>query len=216
MKSAIQTQEEGAGVRPRRGIRAAFFFSLCSLIFSGVSLYETVLKQPKLTTLAGCNWQYGRGPGSNDEFFVVPVTIANHGARSGAVISIELTAQGGGESKIFEADFTLGSVEDKTEQLFAPLAIPGRQSATSSIKFVQKRLTNPPLVGADGQYRATLKLRTSMDSSYGAIDRLLVDPAPEASFDLSLKGFDLGAVLNHARANIGACGTAPKSQQENQ
>lgn len=209
MRDASQTREEGAETRPRRSIRAAFIFSLFSLTFSAISLYETVLRQPKLAVLAGCNWQYGRGPGSNDEYLVVPVTIANHGARSGAVIAMELTVTGHGEPKRFDSNFVLGGVEDKSGQLFAPMAVPGRQSATSSVMFVQQRLTNPPLVGADGQYHATLKLKTSADAAYGAIDRLLTNPAPEAGFELSLKGFDLGAVLNRARANIGACGAAP-------
>jgi hypothetical protein len=55
-------------------------------------LYETILKEPSLQILAGCNWEYGHGPGSYDEFFVVPLTVANHGARAGAVLAIELTA----------------------------------------------------------------------------------------------------------------------------
>src|SRR5260370_38716747 len=71
--------------------RAALFISLVSLAFSGVSLYETVLRQPRLTIFTGCNSQYGQGPGSFDEYFVVPVTGANHGARSGTALPIELT-----------------------------------------------------------------------------------------------------------------------------
>ena len=35
--------------------RAALSISLISLAFSAISLYETVLKQPSLQILAGCN-----------------------------------------------------------------------------------------------------------------------------------------------------------------
>ena len=98
--------------------RAALSISLISLAFSGVSLYETVLKQPSLQILAGCNWEYGRGPGSYDEFFVVPVTVTNHGARAGAVLAMELTASKGGQSKPFGARFTVENLDDKRRQLF--------------------------------------------------------------------------------------------------
>ena len=78
MTAPGQPIEEGKGATPRRRIlaaisvaavlvvsrlrrysavlkRAALSISLISLAFSGVSLYETVLKQPSLQILAGCN-----------------------------------------------------------------------------------------------------------------------------------------------------------------
>src|SRR5215470_17106250 len=110
--------------------RAALFISLVSLALSGVSLYETVLKQPRLVIFTGCSWQYGRGPGSYDEYFVIPVTIANDGARGGTVLAIELVMDKGGAPKSFAGNFTVASLDDKTRQLFAPLAIAGHASAT--------------------------------------------------------------------------------------
>jgi hypothetical protein len=208
MANSNSAQEQGAGMTPGRRIRASLIFSLFSLLFSAVSLYETVLKQPRLTILAGCNWQYGRGPGSNDEFLIVPLTIANNGARSGAVIAIELTINKGGESKVFDGSFTMTSLDEKNRQLFAPFAIPGRQSATASVMFVQRRLTNPPLVGADGRFHAALKLSTSTDATFGFIDRLLTDMSPQARFSLSLTEFQIGAVLSHSLAAINACAPA--------
>jgi hypothetical protein len=198
---------------PSKRIWASLFFSLFSFLFSAVSLYETVLKQPQLTILAGCNWQYGRGPGSNDEFLIVPITIANQGARGGAVIAVELTIDKGGEPKAFDGNFTMTSLDEKSRQLFAPFAIPGRQSATASIMFVQQRLTNPPLIGADGRFHATLKLTTSVDASFGFIDRLLTDPEPETRFSLALSEFQIGAVLNHSLANVNACAPAQQNHQ---
>ena len=214
MTNSDTAREQGAGMTPGRRIRASLFFSLFSLVFSAVSLYETVLRQPRLTILAGCNWQYGRGPGSNDEFLIVPITIANQGARGGAVISIELTIdqngepKGGGEPKAFDGNFTMTNLDEKNRQLFAPFSIPGRQSVTSSIMFVQRRLTNPPLIGADGRFHAKLKLVTSIDTTYGFIDRLLTDMAPETHFPLALADFQIGSVLNHSLANVNACAAA--------
>jgi hypothetical protein len=228
--AAGEPTEKGEGATPRRRIvaaisaavvamvprlrrysaalkRAALSISLISLAFSGVSLYETVLKQPSLEILAGCNWEYGRGPGSYDEFFVVPVTITNHGARAGAVLDIELTASKGGQSKPFGARFTVENLEDKHHRLFAPLAVSGHDSETASIVFTQRHLTTPPLVGEDGRLRAWLKLTTALDTSYGIIDRMLTPPPPQARFEIRLPEFDIGAVLNGTNASVEACGS---------
>src|ERR1700730_14592012 len=230
-----QPTEEGKGATPRRRIlaaisvaaisvvsrlrrysavleRAALSISLIPLAFSAISLYETVLKQPSLRILAGCNWEYGRGPGSYDEFFVVPVTVTNHGARAGAVLAIELTASKGGQSKPFAARFTVENVDDKRRQLFAPLAVSGHESATASIVFTQRHLTTPPLVGADGRFRALLKLTTALDTSYGVIDRVLAAPPPEARFEIRLAEFDIAAVLNGTNAGLDACDSALQSE----
>ena len=192
--------------------RAALSISLISLAFSGISLYETVLKQPSLRILAGCNWEYGRGPGSYDEFFVVPVTVTNHGARAGAVLAIELTASKGGQSKPFIARFTVENLEDKRRQLFAPLAVSGHDSATASIVFTQRHMTTPPLVGEDGRFQARVKLTTALDTSYGVIDRMLTRPPPEARFEIRLAEFDIAAVLNGTNASLDTCDSTLQSE----
>jgi hypothetical protein len=191
--------------------RAALSISLISLAFSGISLYETVLKQPSLQILAGCNWEYGRGPGSYDEFFVVPVTVVNHGARAGAVLAVELTASQDGQSKPFAGRFTVENLDDKRRQLFAPLAVSGHDSATASIVFTQRHLTTPPLVHEDARFQAWLKLTTALDTSYGVIDRMLTPTPREARFELRLADFDIAAVLNGTNANLDACASAPQS-----
>ena len=185
--------------------RAALSISLISLAFSGVSLYETVLRQPSLQILTGCNWEYGRGPGSYDEFFIVPLTVTNHGARAGAVLAIELAASNGEQSKPFVARFTVENLDDKRRQLFAPLAVSGHDSTTASIVFTQHHLTTPPLVREDGRFRVRLKLRTALDTSYGIIDRMFAPSPPEAGFEVRLAEFDIAAVLNGTNAGLDAC-----------
>jgi hypothetical protein len=214
ISAAISVAATSVALRLRRYAavlkRAALSISLISLAFSGVSLYETVLKQPSLQILTGCNWEYGRGPGSYDEFFVVPVTVTNHGARAGAVLAIELTASNGEQSKPFAARFTVENLDDKRRQLFAPLAISGHDSTTASIVFMQRRLTTPPLVHEDGWFRVGLKLTTALDMSYGAIDRLFAPRPPEARFEIHLTELDIAAILNGTNASLDAC--ASKSQ----
>jgi hypothetical protein len=231
-----QPAEENKGATPRRRIlaaisiaavsvvlrlrrysavlkRAALSISLISLAFSGVSLYETVLKQPNLQILTGCNWEYGRGPGSYDEFFVVPVTVTNHGARAGAVLAIELTASEGALSKPFGARFTVENLDDKHRQLFAPMAVSGHDSATASIVFTQRQLTTTPLVREDGRFRVWLKLTTALDTSYGLVDRILAPSPPEARFEISLTEFDIAAVLNGTNASLDACSSTLQNGQ---
>ena len=185
--------------------RAALFISLVSLAFSGVSLYETVLRQPRLTIFTGCNWQYGRGPGSFDEYFVIPVTVANDGARGGTVLAIALTVQKGGRSKSYTGNFTVAGLDDKTRQLFAPLAIAGHASATASIMFTQWTPSGPPLVGEPGRYDTALRLRTAVGISYGFIDRLFASLPPELHLKPLLQRLDIAAVLGGERASFDAC-----------
>jgi hypothetical protein len=189
--------------------RAALFISLVSLVFSGVSLYETVLKRPRLTIVTGCNWLYGRGPGSFDDYFVIPVTVANDGARSGTVLAIDLAVDEGERAKAFNGNFTVTSLDDKTRQLFAPLAISGHESATASVVFTQRTSTRPPLFGDSGRYRARLKLRTTRDVFYGFIDRWLANPAPDARFEIFPQRFDIAAILGGERASFDACAPDP-------
>jgi len=185
--------------------RAALFISIVSLALSGVSLYETVLRQPRLAIFTGCNWQYGRGPGSYDEYFVIPVTVANDGARGGTVLAVELTMDKGGRSKAYAGNFTVAGLDDKTRQLFAPLAITGRASATASIVFTQRAPAGPPLFGEPGAYEAALKVRTAVGISYGFIDQLFASPPPELHLRPLLQRLDIAAVLGGERASFDAC-----------
>jgi hypothetical protein len=185
--------------------RAALFISIVSLVISGLSLYETVLRQPRLTIFTGCNWQYGRGPGSYDEYFIIPVTVANDGARGGTVLAIELTMEKGGRSKAYAGNFTVAGLDDKTRQLFAPLAIAGRASATASILFTQRTPSGPPLFGEPGSYDAALKVRTAVGVSYGFIDQLFASPPPELHLKPLLQRLDIAAVLGGERASFDAC-----------
>jgi hypothetical protein len=187
--------------------RASLFISLLSLAFSGVTLYLTVLRQPRLTIFAGCNWQYGRGPGSKNEYFVIPVTVANDGARGDTVLAIELTVAGGERSKAFAGNFTIAAFDDKPGQLFAPIAIAGRSSATASIVFTQRSPpTEPFLVNEPGRYDARLKVRTAVGSSHGFIDRLFASPPPdELHLKSLLQRLDISATALGRRESFDVC-----------
>ena len=55
--------------------------SAFALIFSGVSLYETVLKQAHLHVFVPDTIAYTRDPDGGFEVFAVPLTVTNSGAR---------------------------------------------------------------------------------------------------------------------------------------
>jgi hypothetical protein len=183
----------------------AFIISVVSLIFSAVTLYETVLKQPRLTIFTGCNWQYGRGPGSFDEYLIIPLTIANDGARRGTVLAIELTVDKGGPTKEFNAYYTVANLDDRERRLFAPLTVFSRESATASIVFTQRGLSGSALFVEAGHYHANLKVRTTLDVSYRFMDWLFPNSAPQASFELLVRRFEAAAILGGERATVESC-----------
>jgi hypothetical protein len=183
----------------------ALIISVVSLIFSGITLYDTVLKQPRLTIFSGCSWQYGRGPGSFDEYLIIPITIANDGARRGTVLAIELVVDKGGPTKEFNGSYTVISLDDKERQLFAPLTVFSRESATASIVFTQRGLAGPALFVEAGRYRANLRLRTTLDVSYGFMDWLFPNPTPQTSFELLVRRFEIAAILGGERAAVESC-----------
>jgi hypothetical protein len=201
----------------RRGMSAAqspaFVVALVSLAFSGITLYVTVLEQPRLTIYAGCNWQYGRGPGSFDEYFIIPVTIVNDGAHAGTVLGLELVVDKGGQARSFAGNFTLAVLNDQTRLLFAPIAIAGHASASSAIVFTQRTRTPPPLIdvatfAASEHFHATLKFRTAVPGTYNVIDRLFANPPAEARFEPLLQPGDLAPLLDDKPASFDACAPA--------
>src|SRR5215470_7199621 len=64
--------------------------SALALIFSGVSLYETVLKQAHLHVFVPDGIAYTRDPDGSFEVFAIPLTVSNSGARDGIVSTLKL------------------------------------------------------------------------------------------------------------------------------
>ncbi len=67
--------------------------STVALVFSAVSLYHSVLKQPQLEIHLPQVVHYTRDPNGNVEVFAIPLTVANHGARDGTIVDLELVAE---------------------------------------------------------------------------------------------------------------------------
>jgi hypothetical protein len=180
---------------------AAGLASAIALIFSGISLYHSVLKQPELKLYVPKTLHYSRDPSNNGEVFILPITVANHGARDGTVLGFTLTAQaitatGGdaGPPKVFEATYRVGEDYfvkaagfnaqtrsfdrvDRPREPFAPVSVAGRSHFSGTLLFYRQGSDGfPRVVDEAGRYRLVLEPRTVVDETLGVIDRALTHP----------------------------------------
>ena len=170
-----------------RSNRLATLVSAFAFAFSGVSFYETVMKQPRLSIYVPPVLQYGHDDGGTLEVFAIPITISNDGARSGTVLSMELEVENLADkadpkSKSFYSAY-LGEHQKNSEtanRAFVPLSIAGRASASDTIRFYPQGNPLPHIAQDAGNFRFTLKLATAAAPPSSFIDRLFThgDPAP--------------------------------------
>jgi len=131
-----------------KGTKLATMVSAFAFAFSGVSFYETVLKQANLKVYVTDTLSYTRDPYGNYEVIALPVTIANSGARDGAVVTLQLTVKNLGSDRTetlasaYTADAQyFGGRDDVANRVkrpklpFAPLAITGRSAYAGTILF---------------------------------------------------------------------------------
>jgi len=133
------------------GKAVATVISGVALLFSGFSLWETSLKQADLNVYVTGVVAYERDltaddyilPAGGFEVFAMPITIANSGARDGAVLALQLDVSNPrtGMTGRFEATYTAdgsyfantGTKRPKTP--FSALVIAGRSAWTGTVLF---------------------------------------------------------------------------------
>jgi hypothetical protein len=116
-----------------------------ALIVSAYNLYLTSLRRPKLSLFVPPVIQYA-SPYTNSNFEVlgIPVTIANSGARSGTVLSIDLVATNQVKKlakRFYSAEFgrwTMENARGNKFRPFAPMALQGRSSTSESVLFYSR------------------------------------------------------------------------------
>lgn len=163
--------------------------SAIALCASGVSLWETVLRQAALEVYVGDNISYTRDPYGSYEVFVVPITIANTGAQDGAVVSMRLEVKNPstGQNEVFPATYTadanyFAGRDNVTERLrrpkapFAPLSIPGRGRFSGTVLFYisdykEQRIVEP-------RSRIEAQLTMTVPPPRGWLDKWIGAPAP--------------------------------------
>jgi hypothetical protein len=143
------------------------------------------------------------------EVVALPLTIANHGARDGALLSLELLLRKAGNKpfkKFYSAYFVNGAyfVRSKLSRSatgglqitkvrpklpFAPLSIPGRGNYTGTILFFAQSNGVPRVVYEKGDYEFELKLNARFDDKLGWFDRLWRRKLTPLTFRKTIKVF---------------------------
>lgn len=157
--------------------------SLAALLFSGYSLYESALRAPQLSMFVSPRIDYTDPDRPEDvrEVFILPVTIANDGARPGTVLAItlEVTNPRSQKKKTFYAA-RLGVWGELPLRPFAPVVLSGRQTYSHALQFeplkgetVPRILDNEP-----GNYQFKVSVDTA--AAKGAGDQAIGAIAPLA------------------------------------
>lgn len=162
-EDALETARHGGYA----GNAAATIVSLFALVFSGYSFYESVLRAPALAVYAPPQIAYTDPdkPTSPFEVFVIPLTIANDGARAGTVLSIDLVVKNlqTGLTKTFYAAQT-GAWGTQPEKAFAPVALSGKASFSDAVQFFPRENESIARIldFEAGKYEFTVTLNTAV------------------------------------------------------
>jgi len=209
----INDPAEIAGGAAGHGGWVAAAVSGVALIASGISLWESTLKQPEIKVYVSENVHYTRDPYGSYEVLAVPVTIANSGARDGAVISLRLDVKNTatGRSETFKSAFIadaqyFGSRDDYAARLkrpklpFAPLSVAGRGAFTGTVLFYPAEYSEKKVIDPLAKLEMTLSVVTP--PAEGWFERLLATvPAPQM-IKAEVPNFLPGALLSGENARL--------------
>ena len=188
-----------------RGNRLATLVSAFAFAFSAVSFYETVLKQPNLRVYVTDTLAYTRDPWGGYEVVAVPLTIANSGARDGAVITLELDVKDveSGKSETFTSAYTadaqyFGGSDDVAKRIkrpklpFAPLSIAGRGAFAGVILFYSGE-GSAKLVEPNSKLELTLRVVTR--AADGWLEAMFLAKPARIALQAQVANFLPGALL---------------------
>jgi hypothetical protein len=171
----------------------ATILSAVALVFSGFSYYDSSMKSADLTVYVPPMIHYGRD--GQADIFNIPITIANEGARTGTVLTMELDVENlnpTAEKKTakFHSAFLGDYPRDDTTlgRSFAPLSIPGHGTFTETVRFYPMDIGLPYVVDDKGEYRFTLKLVTAKPRDPDFIAQHWSNEPKPLTFELTLPG----------------------------
>ncbi|MCF6200428.1 MAG: hypothetical protein L3J67_13790 [Hyphomicrobiaceae bacterium] len=162
-------QTRGATEASHAG-RFATILSAFALLFSGYSFYETVIKSADFAVYVAPRIAY-TDPNSPDhplEVFILPMTLANDGARTGTVLSIDLTVhkpRTGKSKKFYAANLGTWGVQPRTP--FMPVALLGKDTWSQAVQFIPRagEKVKRILDMEASDYRFELRLSTASSQS---------------------------------------------------
>jgi hypothetical protein len=140
--------------------------SLVALMFSGYSLYESALRAPQLSLFVAPRIDYTDPdrPEAVREVFILPLTIANDGARPATLLALNLEVLNprSKQSKMFYAA-RLGTWGERPLHPFAPVVLAGRATFSNAVQFEPRNgETVPRILDQDaGKYAFKLTVETA-------------------------------------------------------
>ena len=159
---ALETAR-GGGIS---GNAAATIVSLFALVFSGYSFYESVLRAPALSVFVPPQIAYTDPdrPDSPFEVFILPITLANDGAQTGTVLSVDLEVTNP-RTKLTKKFYAAheGPWGVQPEKAFAPVSLAGKASHSAALQFFPRmKETIPRILDFEpGNYTFRLTLNTA-------------------------------------------------------
>jgi|SoiMethySBSTD1v2_1073268.scaffolds.fasta_scaffold11072_5 hypothetical protein len=163
--------------------------SAVALIGSVVSLWETTIKQAEVKLHVSDNIHFTRDPYGSYEVLIIPVTLANRGARDGTVLTLSLDVKNltTNQSKRFKSAYTaeakwFSARDDVTANLrrpkvpFAPVSVAGRSAFTGTLLFYPA--DEPEKKVVDPNSKLEMTLTAGLLQGNGWLDRLVAAPPP--------------------------------------
>jgi hypothetical protein len=171
-RNGPQPGANDVSMRSRKG-RWGTLISLTALLFSGISLYETVLKQPMPTVYISGTMRFGHDT-NRSAVFALPLTIFNHGPRDTVVTGLTLTvANPGSAGENAFAATHFGDTPRRTDRLFSPVPIAGHSAFAASVIFTADGPQAAASLDHKGSYKFCLSIRTETGDSIGILSQLL-------------------------------------------
>src|SRR5262249_12868902 len=135
--------------------------SLVALMFSGYSLYESVLRAPQLSLYVAPRIDYTDPdrPEAVREVFILPLTIANDGARPATVLALnlEVVDPRSQKTKMFY-DARLVTWGGAPWRRLARIVLGGRATFSSAVQFEPRNGETVPRILASGAGKYAFKL----------------------------------------------------------
>jgi hypothetical protein len=163
--------------------------SAMALCGSAVSMWETTIKQAEVRLYASDNIFFTRDPWGSFEVLMIPVTLANRGARDGTVLSLALDVKNlaTNESKRFKSTYMadarwfsgrddVNANQRRPKVPFAPVSVAGHGAFTGALLFYPA--DNPEKKVVDSNSKIEMTLTAGLLSGTGWLDRLLSAPPP--------------------------------------
>ena len=178
-------------------------FSVIAVVMSAFSLYQTVIKQANLHLFVPSTISYTRDADGSFEVLVVPVTIANSGARDGLISSLKLKVRNKGTNRerIFHATYiadqgyfsTAPETEGNTVRArprpkfaYAPLVVTGRSGYSGTLIFYPRKYSEDRVVPKEGDYQFELSAEMKVVEKLDIVDRAFGNTIKPVSFEAHL------------------------------